>query len=337
VAHGRTGWLSSSIATALFGAALWNAACGGDSTPTSPNAPTAPAARTISSLTIAGPAFDVPVLPEQTRQFTATAQYSDGTSQDLTASVTWISSNESVATVTAGRVKAVGGGEAMLTARVTTVTPAVEATVKVSLAMPPAIAVTGLVREAPPNSGRPVAGARIEVTGIDAVTRAAITDAAGTYIIAGVRAPFSVRVTKDGFDPLDQRVEATSADTRLESWLVECCGRGGARIAEFTFDHNFDQNDRALDLQTKQYTFEVGRRGTFDAALVRTGCSYNAYYGVTLELWRDGVRVAKSVVSYSDCSPTIRTEVEPGRYELRAIGAWVWGCCPYHLTVRHPE
>jgi hypothetical protein len=69
----------------------------------------------------------------------------------------------------------------------------------------------------------------------------------------------------------------------------------------------------------------------------RTGCSYNAYYGVALELWRDGVRVAKSVASYSDCAPKINTEVEAGRYELRAIGAWVWGCCPYHLTVRHPE
>lgn len=335
--RGRTGWSASSIVTALLVTALLNTACGGDSSPASPNAPTAPAARTISSLTIAALPFEAPVLPDQTRQFTATAQYSDGTSQDVTASANWISSNESVAIVTAGRVKAVGGGEATITARMTTVTPAVEGTFKVSLAMPPAIAVTGLVREAPPNSARPVAGARVEVTGVDTVTRAATTDAAGAYSVSGVRAPFSVRVTKDGYDPLEQRVDAASADTRLELWLAECCGRGGARIAEYTFDHNFDQNERALDPQTKRYTFEVGRRGRFEAALVRTGCSYNAYYGVTLELWRDGVMVSKSVVSYSDCAPTINTEIEGGRYELRAIGAWVWGCCPYHLTVRHPE
>jgi hypothetical protein len=324
--------------TALIVAAFCSAACGSDSnTPASPNAPTAPAARTISSLTLAGPAFEAPVLPEQTRQFTATAQYSDGTSQDLTASATWSSSNESVATVTAGRVKAVGNGEATITARVTTVTPAAEGTLKVSLNVPPAIAVTGLVREAPPNSGRPVAGARVEVTGVDAVSRTAITDAAGAYSVPGVRAPFSVRVTKDGYDPLDQRVDAASADVRLESWLVECCGRGGARTAEYIYNDNFDRSDRNLDDQAKLYKFDVGRRGTFEASLSRTGCGYNAYYDTTLELWRDGVMVAKAPLVYRDCGPRLSAEVAPGRYELRAIGAYIGGCCPYRLIVRHPE
>jgi Carboxypeptidase regulatory-like domain/Bacterial Ig-like domain (group 2) len=338
VRFGRTGWSVSSLVTALLAAALWNTACGSDSPPSSPNAPTTPAARSISSLTIAGPAFDAPVLPDQTRQYTATAQYSDGTSQDLTASATWASSNESIATVASGAVKAVGSGDVTITARITTVTPAAEGTLKLSFAMAPAIVVTGIVREAPPNSGRPVADARVEVIGAGNVTRTATTDAAGGYTVSGVRAPFSIRVTKDGYDPLEQRVDAAAADVRLELGLVECCGRGGGRTAEHNFDHNFDQSDRALDPQTKSYTFEVGRRGTFEAALNRTGCSYNAYYGVGLELWRDGVKVARSAGSSpSDCSPRINTQVEAGRYELRAIGAWAWGCCPYHLTVRHPE
>lgn len=205
---------------------------------------------------------------------------------------------------------------------------------------PAAIAVSGLVREAPPNSGRPVAGALVEVTGADAATRSATTDASGAYSVAGVRAPFSVRVTKDGYDPLEQRVEAATADTRLELLLVECCGRGGStRTAEHNFDDSFAQTERPLDDQTKRYTFEVGRRGRFEASLVRTGCSYNAYYSVGLQLYRDGVRVAGSTASsaYGTCSPSLSAEVEAGRYELRATGAWAWGCCPYRLTVRHPE
>jgi hypothetical protein len=122
--------------------------------------------------------------------------------------------------------------------------------------------------------------------------------------------------------------------------LVECCGRGGRTgVAEHNFDDNFAQNDRPLDTQTKRYTFEVGRRGRFEASLNRTGCSYNAYYSVGLELYRDGVRVAASTSPsiYGSCQPSLSTEVEAGRYEVRVNGAWAHGCCPYHLTVRHPE
>ena len=105
------------------------------------------------------------------------------------------------------------------------------------------------------------------------------------------------------------------AEIRLELWIVECCGRGGARTAEETFEDNFAQNDRALDNQTKRYTFEVGRRGRFEATLLRSGCSYNAYYGVGLELWRDGVKVANRPGTTAIAIPGFNTEVEPGRYE----------------------
>src|SRR6267154_548759 len=54
----------------------------------------------------------------QTQQFTATGQFSDGTTQDLTMSATWSSSSTSVATIGAstGSATAVGTGSANITA-----------------------------------------------------------------------------------------------------------------------------------------------------------------------------------------------------------------------------
>jgi len=57
-----------------------------------------------------------------TDQLTATGEYSDGTSQDLTASVTWTSSAPNVATVSAGLVTTLSQGTAKITGALSGVT-----------------------------------------------------------------------------------------------------------------------------------------------------------------------------------------------------------------------
>ena len=82
---------------------------------------------TSTTLTVAGPALLMAAIspqnpfvpPGTTQQFTVAGRYSDGSTQDLTASVGWSSSNTSVATVSAsGLATAASTGSATMTASV---------------------------------------------------------------------------------------------------------------------------------------------------------------------------------------------------------------------------
>lgn len=95
----------------LLGLALMAAAhCGKKS-----SNPLAPSSASLTSLTIAGN----PTLKGigQTAQFSATAKFSDGTSQDVTSKATWQSGNTSDVTVSgSGLVTGTGYGETTLSA-----------------------------------------------------------------------------------------------------------------------------------------------------------------------------------------------------------------------------
>ena len=69
-----------------------------------------------------------------TRQFTATGTYSDGSSKDVTSTVTWTSSNQGVAQVSAaGLVTAMGGGSTTILATQSSVSGASSISVNASL------------------------------------------------------------------------------------------------------------------------------------------------------------------------------------------------------------
>jgi uncharacterized protein YjdB len=73
---------------------------------------TAPSA-TVNSLVVTGPTVGVGL----TAQFTATANMSDGTTQNVTTAAAWQSSNPAVATVSAlGVVAGVADGQSTITA-----------------------------------------------------------------------------------------------------------------------------------------------------------------------------------------------------------------------------
>ncbi|MGD0760582.1 MAG: Ig-like domain-containing protein [Candidatus Sulfotelmatobacter sp.] len=93
----------------------------------SSNSSTSTSAPTLTSIqiTLTTPS----VAAGLTDQLTATGQYSDGTSKDLTASVTWTSSNTSVATVSAGVVTTLTQGSAKITGTLSGVSGSVTLTV----------------------------------------------------------------------------------------------------------------------------------------------------------------------------------------------------------------
>ena len=89
---------------------LWTLACGGSrQTPTAPPPPI-----TVTAVTVNG---EISITVGQTSQFTLTATLSDGTTQNVSTSATWQSSNAGMASVSAaGAVTAVSPGTATITA-----------------------------------------------------------------------------------------------------------------------------------------------------------------------------------------------------------------------------
>ncbi len=100
------------LLTVLLGATLFAAACGSTTAPSS-----------ITAVTVTGVAPAVGAVT----QLTATGALSDGTTEDVTATATWMSSDPSVVTVAAtGAVTGVGAGTASVFATVGTTTGALQ-------------------------------------------------------------------------------------------------------------------------------------------------------------------------------------------------------------------
>src|SRR5262245_15624264 len=86
------------------------ATCRKSNTPTSPTTP--PSVATVVSIVISGPN---PIEPGEMRQFSATARLSDGTSQDVSSTVSWRTSNAATLSVTTGGlVTALTAGEGVI-------------------------------------------------------------------------------------------------------------------------------------------------------------------------------------------------------------------------------
>ena len=86
---------------------------------------TAAPAAVLQSITVSPTSASIAV--GATQQFTATGNYSDGSSKSLTSSVTWTSSVPADATVTAGLAKGVAAGGTSITAALSGITSAAAA------------------------------------------------------------------------------------------------------------------------------------------------------------------------------------------------------------------
>ena len=112
-----------------FGAACGDDESPGPTAPTTPTTPVTPVAPTVTSVSLLAPAgfTDNPVLDVgETVQLNLDADYSDGSTKRVTEEATWTSSNEQVATVTAGLVTGAGVGEASVQAGFETLDVAID-------------------------------------------------------------------------------------------------------------------------------------------------------------------------------------------------------------------
>lgn len=171
---------------------------------------TASTAATVMSVTVSGSAPTAGA----SAQFSATAVFSDGTTQSVTDAAAWSSSNSAVAGVTAsGLVTAIAAGDADITATYRTISGKLRVTIA-----RPAFTISGTLHDGTSGGVLP----RVVVQAVDSsgTTRSTTTDAAGAYAISGV-APGTVTltITAASYIPMVQTANV-SADTRVDLVLT---------------------------------------------------------------------------------------------------------------------
>jgi Carboxypeptidase regulatory-like domain/Bacterial Ig-like domain (group 2) len=151
----------------------------------------------IVSVTITGS----PSAPVAWVQLSAVARLSDGSTEDVTHSAVWSSSNPSIAAVSAGYVSAVASGDADITASY----QGTSGSTHVSVAVARKFTVTGAVSEGAQGQ-RPVAGARVQIVGGSFTT----TDDQGRFTLSGVpEGRELIEVSKQGYETFEQEIVVT--------------------------------------------------------------------------------------------------------------------------------
>ncbi len=197
-------WLFTGASLALGLAAIVTAC---EKSPASPTPPPGGSSGTPTPirLEITGPRSIVPGVPTQ---FTATVQMSDGSSQDVTTSASWRSPWDVFVVSAPGLLTARHNGTVALSAAYAGLTSTREV-----IAVPEGtFRLTGTVTDVTAPAG-PVSYALVEVK--DGTGRGLDTHTAknGFFVLHGVAGDIELRVTKQGYRTLDQRVVVTDHQT----------------------------------------------------------------------------------------------------------------------------
>jgi hypothetical protein len=179
------------------------ASCAGSNNPAAPTVPAPAAAATVSNVRVTSV-----VSSSTSYQLTAIATSSDGTSQDVTRSATWLSSNTQFATVsTAGDVSVVGTGDVDLGATFKGIAGAI----RLSVVRPAVFTLRGVVREAGVG-GLPVGGARVQI--LSGNNDHAFSDDFGEFMLAGITAGETIiEVTRPGYASWSNEIVITGNST----------------------------------------------------------------------------------------------------------------------------
>lgn len=149
-----------------------------------------------TAITITG----VPTVAVVSFQATASARLSDGSSQDVTRSATWESSNAAVATVsTSGFVSLVANGETDIQATYSGLTTS--AHLKVTI--PQVSVVSGVVTDA--STSKPLADVRVQLV----VGGSATTDAQGAYKVTVTQGRVLLEFSKAGYQTLEKEIDVS--------------------------------------------------------------------------------------------------------------------------------
>jgi hypothetical protein len=188
----------------------------GSSQPAAPTAPSAtltvttvPPTSTVTSIAVSGltPSFGT------VSRFTATATFTDGRTEDVTAGATWQSSDSRILDVLQnGSVSPLAAGEADVIAIYRTVTGRAHLTIPAAR-----FTLSGTVRDS--SSGGVLPNVRVEILNGSDAGKSATTNASGAYTIAAVGfGAITLSLSADGYQAASKLI-VVAADTRTDFTL----------------------------------------------------------------------------------------------------------------------
>lgn len=239
---------SRSLVVILCAAAAASGCGGGGS-------PTGPAPVTLTGVTVSAGAS---AAVGDTVQFTATATFSDGTTQTVTGQATWESSNTAVVTITSGGLATfVAQGEADIKATYRSSSgTTMSGTSRVTVANKAASrhTLTGTVSDS--SSGSMLSGVNARILDGPDANRTAVTDASGRFSMPDVTAgSFLVQFTRANYETRSISV-SMSADTAVSVQIT-------AQQASVTRFYGTYNTTLTIHQQTCNEPFSVGPTGTF--------------------------------------------------------------------------
>jgi hypothetical protein len=155
----------------------------------------------------------------ESEQLTVFVTLSDTTRQDITAKVSWTSSDERVATISStGLLTIVGFGETGITAKYVELTATARILVPRSIPPRPSFTITGRAHGSAPTEHVPLAGARVEIVGDTPLAGQVLTtDAQGRFSLPPVLdAGFAIKVKKPGYEDVQRDIVMLPRDQQLD-------------------------------------------------------------------------------------------------------------------------
>jgi sugar phosphate permease len=168
----------------------------------------------VSTIVVTGPTTSTTAF-----QLTATAKFSDGTTQDVTSKAAWQSSNAAIASVAStGMVTIVGSGTVMLQATYQSVIGSIQTSV--TKQPPPMFQLSGSVWEVDPNAHK-IAGAAVIITAGANSGQSVVSDVNGNYVFPAVTSGVvSLIATMNGYITPSPEGINLSADTQADVYLA---------------------------------------------------------------------------------------------------------------------
>jgi len=243
---------SRSLVIVLF-AAIIASGCGGGSTPGP-----APTPVTVTGVTVSGGSGAGSPVVGDTVQFTATATFSDGTTQTVTGQVTWESSNTAIVTITSGGLAtfvAQGDADIKATYRSSSGTSVSGSSrVTVTNKTPSRYTLSGTVSDA--TNGNMLSGVNARIVDGPDANRSTTTDGGGRFTLSNVAGgSFAVQFTRTDYETRSVNV-SMSGDTSVSVQIAA----QQVSVSKFYGTYN---TSLSIKQQTCDFPFTVGPTGTF--------------------------------------------------------------------------
>jgi hypothetical protein len=182
----RLRYTVAALATAIVASIV---SCNKSATAPSPSQELPTPDPTIQSIRIDGPSG---LTPGGTAQYTATGQFSNGSTRDVTATTTWRSSDSDVLSIASGgRANAGRPGQVVVAAE----NSGRRAGIDVLVLAPGTFRLTGTVSDA----GTPISDATVDLLDGSRAVMSTRSDDSGTYRLLGVAGNIEIRASKAGY------------------------------------------------------------------------------------------------------------------------------------------